>query len=213
MRGSAHILKQKELLEEEYTKFGITSKVVDDRVLEKELREYEEADYIHVLSKFAKFITNFGGQIALSRILNPEDFGVFALASSIARILLMLFGFGFSMACIQLQDEDDVFDTGMIISLGAGVAVVILGGIASFGSSSFYQRQVSLFIFIMCCMQLLKFPASIYSAYQRKEFLFRRNSIIRGVTKSPAVLIAVGLAWWGWGSWSLISRGILSSTK
>lgn len=53
-RGSSHILKQKELLTEEYAKFGIEREGVDNRAVEKELREYEEADYIAIPSMFVK---------------------------------------------------------------------------------------------------------------------------------------------------------------
>lgn len=52
-RGSSHILHQNNILTEEYEKFGIRFSI-DPRVIEKELKEYEEADYISVPSTFAK---------------------------------------------------------------------------------------------------------------------------------------------------------------
>ncbi len=53
-RGSAHILYQKEILEEEYNKFGLKIKPVDERNIQRELCEYNEADYLTVQSEFAK---------------------------------------------------------------------------------------------------------------------------------------------------------------
>ena len=53
-RGSSHILFQKEILEEEYAKYGIKNKPVDNRIVEKELLEYQEADYISIPSGFVK---------------------------------------------------------------------------------------------------------------------------------------------------------------
>ena len=44
-RCSSHISFQKEILEEEYCKFGIKIKPVCARVIKKELYEYQEADY------------------------------------------------------------------------------------------------------------------------------------------------------------------------
>ena len=52
-RGSSHILFQDRILKEEYKKFGIDFSV-HPVVIEKELREYEEADYISVPSYFVK---------------------------------------------------------------------------------------------------------------------------------------------------------------
>ncbi|MBI3766233.1 MAG: glycosyltransferase family 4 protein [Ignavibacteriales bacterium] len=53
-RGSSHILFQKEILEEEYSKYGLKTKAVDDRIVDKELSEYSEADYISVPSEFVR---------------------------------------------------------------------------------------------------------------------------------------------------------------
>jgi glycosyltransferase involved in cell wall biosynthesis len=52
-RGSAHIRYQDRILHEEYKKFGIRFSI-DPRTVEKELKEYEEADFISIPSIFAK---------------------------------------------------------------------------------------------------------------------------------------------------------------
>ena len=53
-RGSSHIAFQKEILEEEYLKYGIKAKPVCEAILEKELLEYSEADYVSIPSGFVK---------------------------------------------------------------------------------------------------------------------------------------------------------------
>ncbi len=52
-RGSSHIVYQNNILKEEYAKFGIAYSI-NQRVIDKELKEYEEADYISVPSTFVK---------------------------------------------------------------------------------------------------------------------------------------------------------------
>jgi glycosyltransferase involved in cell wall biosynthesis len=52
-RGSSHIRYQDKMLHEEYKRFGIDFHV-DPRTVEKELAEYEEADYISIPSTFVK---------------------------------------------------------------------------------------------------------------------------------------------------------------
>ncbi len=52
-RGSSHILYQNEILKEEYAKFGIDFSI-DERVIEKELQEYETCDFISIPSTFVK---------------------------------------------------------------------------------------------------------------------------------------------------------------
>lgn len=53
-RGSSHICFQNEILREEYERWGIPYQDIDSRILEKELQEYEECDYITVQSSFAE---------------------------------------------------------------------------------------------------------------------------------------------------------------
>jgi glycosyltransferase involved in cell wall biosynthesis len=53
-RGSSHIAYQNDVLAEEYQRFGVQRRPTHPRILDKELREYEEADYIAVPSLFAK---------------------------------------------------------------------------------------------------------------------------------------------------------------
>lgn len=53
-RGSSHMLCQQRLLEEEFSRFGLRFTETHPAVVEKELREYDEADYIVVPSSFAE---------------------------------------------------------------------------------------------------------------------------------------------------------------
>lgn len=54
-RGSSHIAYQREVLEEEYARWGIAARPsVDDWTVEKEVREYEEADAIGIPSDFVR---------------------------------------------------------------------------------------------------------------------------------------------------------------
>jgi glycosyltransferase involved in cell wall biosynthesis len=53
-RGSSHIQYQYQTLENEYKKYGIHSFITHPKVIEKELLEYQEVDYISVPSTFVK---------------------------------------------------------------------------------------------------------------------------------------------------------------
>jgi glycosyltransferase involved in cell wall biosynthesis len=53
-RGSSHMLYQRMILEEEYARFGMRKTVVHPQVVERELREYQEADFISIPSLYVK---------------------------------------------------------------------------------------------------------------------------------------------------------------
>jgi len=53
-RGSSHIEYQTEILKREYKNFGVQTRLAHPKIIEKELKEYEEVDYISVPSSFVK---------------------------------------------------------------------------------------------------------------------------------------------------------------
>lgn len=53
-RGSAHIVRQREILAEEYDKLGVKGELPSDFFVEKELQEYAEAHYISIPSTFVR---------------------------------------------------------------------------------------------------------------------------------------------------------------
>ena len=53
-RGSSHMLYQRKILTEEYGRLGMRKEVVHPKVVERELTEYQEADFISIPSQFAK---------------------------------------------------------------------------------------------------------------------------------------------------------------
>lgn len=53
-RGSSHALYNRRILREEYETFGVGKALVPEGIIQKELREYELADYILIPSEFVK---------------------------------------------------------------------------------------------------------------------------------------------------------------
>jgi glycosyltransferase involved in cell wall biosynthesis len=85
--GSAHIVTQRKLLEDEYKKFGLEYKMKQTRdLLEETLREYKSSDYIVVPSSFAKrtfieqgisenkiFVNPYGVDLSQFKQIKKED--------------------------------------------------------------------------------------------------------------------------------------------
>ena len=53
-RGSSHVEYQRDILKEEYERFGLRPVLPHPRIVEKELKEYAEADHISIPSLFVK---------------------------------------------------------------------------------------------------------------------------------------------------------------
>ena len=75
-RGSSHILNQDKVLKEEYKRFGIDFSI-NKAVIEKELKEYEEADFISVPSFYVKKSFLDYGIKEDKIVMNPYGVGSF----------------------------------------------------------------------------------------------------------------------------------------
>ena len=53
-RNSSHKLHQRDILREEYGRFGLKARVAHPKVVEKVLAEFAEADYISIPSQYVK---------------------------------------------------------------------------------------------------------------------------------------------------------------
>ena len=99
-RGSSHIQYQNRILQEEHKKFDIDFSI-DKRVINKELQEYKEADYIIIPSNFVKdsfleyginesklFVNNYGIRHSFTfqkSINKPEKFIILYLGTLMIR--------------------------------------------------------------------------------------------------------------------------------
>jgi len=91
-RGSSHILHRQQILREEYDLVGCRGTLAHPSIVEKELREYEEADFIAVPSTYARdsFIrrgVSPGKIIRCSLGVNLNDFQKVSLNDSVFRVI------------------------------------------------------------------------------------------------------------------------------
>lgn len=98
-RGSSHILYQDAILREEYAKFGVIPKIFQlghPKIIQKELKEYEEADYIIVPSFFVKktFVEKGIPESKLIHVPYGVDISVFHQIKKEDKVFRIIFGGG-----------------------------------------------------------------------------------------------------------------------
>jgi glycosyltransferase involved in cell wall biosynthesis len=98
-RGSAHMLTQTKLLTEEYEKYGLKPQVAPKSIVEKELLEYEEADYISIPSSFVRrsFLEHGVEKEKLIQTIYGVDLSNFRQIEKEDNIFRVIFAGGFSL--------------------------------------------------------------------------------------------------------------------
>jgi len=162
-------------------------------------------------SNHMAFGVSLVGNIILARLLVPEDFGIFALALALNELLYILASFSFSEGVIQIQNEERLFDTAFIFSFLLGGFLVILALALAPLINYFYSRKVSILFLVLCISGLINLLAGVYGAGLQKEFEFKKLSLVQLIASLLSVVLAVGMAFYGFGIWSLAARSVFLS--
>lgn len=144
--------------------------------------------------------------LILAKLLQPHDFGIFALSSLIINAAAVFRDVGFAQVVIYRQaDVRKTAGTALTLTLISSlVLAVLLGMCAPFLASAFSSPEITLPVRVMSVGLLISGMASVPSAILDKYLKFRKRAI-------PEILSAVAyagtsliLARLGFAAWSLI---------
>ncbi len=170
--------------------------------------------------------TRLGGQllswaitIVLARLLAPADYGLYAIALSILTVLELLQEFGLGTAIVQRQNLtrpqlNAVFwvitTTSMLLTVATFVA-------AGFISSFYATPELAWVLRIFCFTFLLNSIGIVPYSLLTKALDLRRRSLAEVLGNLASALVALGLAFGGWGIWALVlgqlARAVVLSTS
>lgn len=158
----------------------------------------------NVTANTIQMIVNFGRSVVLARLLAPDVFGVFVFASSIVVLSQAFADFGLKSAFLKLTTESDQQEAIKVhftlTALFSTVwAVLLIVGVALFAPPE--TRWVFWFLTITALIsQLTLSPRVLLISRVR----FRRLALLEIITSIVGTVIAIGLAWYGFGLLSLL---------
>lgn len=160
----------------------------------------------------AAALANVAIGILLARILGPEEFGLFAFAFVICELIGIVGAFSLGNALIQSRDESpELYDTALVMSLGlAIISLLIAAAIAPF---LFRARgsEAMQFLLILTAGRSLVLLAQVPRAKLERSLRYGRVTTLTMLETTLPNVIALGLAWLGWGAWALVARDLLVS--
>lgn len=150
--------------------------------------------------------------LILVRLLDPQDFGIVAMAMSIVAAVELVMAFGFDIALIQNQDAGpDDYNTAWTLNvlLGSGASLLLLA--VAFPAAAFYEepRLVAVFA-VLATASLLQGLENIALVNFRKDLDFAKEFAFRLSLKLVAFVVTVSLAFALRSYWALVI-GIVTS--
>lgn len=163
---------------------------------------------IVTLSGYFQLIISFVGNIILTRLLTPEDFGVFSLALSILMLLYMFSGFGVQESIIQYRGSfnNTVIPTAFWLTIAMALSLAVLGTLLGIILSSFYSSTIVYILIALSWIRMGVILRAAYAAVLKRDLNYRPialNSIATTLLSFVAGILAALL---GVGVWSLLVR-------
>jgi O-antigen/teichoic acid export membrane protein len=156
---------------------------------------------------------NLARGVLLARLLVPDDFGLFGLATVVIGFTAMFSDVGAGAFLVYSQDRiEDHVDT--VFWANLGIATVLASGILGTAPfvARFYHRPDLVPVLAFLALSLwLQTVTTVHRSLVRRELRFRSLALIDGLVSLAAFAIAVVLAWRGYGVWSFVLSALLGN--
>ena len=152
--------------------------------------------------------------IFLARLLLPEDFGIIAILAVFMSVSSLFIDGGFGQALIQRKcvtsiDESSVFWFNIVVSL---IAVTSIWALAPWISEYFELPILKPLAYLMSVNLFLSALGSVPKTMLTKRLEFRSMLNISVMASFLSGIVAVLLAWMGYGVWSLAWQTIVATS-
>ena len=165
-------------------------------------------------SQIVAQIVMWGVTILVVRLLDPHDYGLFAMT----QVVLVLFNFlnGYSFASSLVQAESVTRDRiaqvfGLLIVLNAGLAIIQVAA-APLAASYFHQPLVGTMLRVQALLYLPTPFIALPSALLARGLDFRKQAMANFASAIAGAATALGCALGGLGVWTLVAAPIVMFT-
>lgn len=163
------------------------------------------------IQRFGTMIISFVSNIVLARLLSPNDYGCIGLLSIFIVLAETFVNGGFGAALIQKkeptkEDYSTVFYWNIIVSV---LLYVLLFFVAPFVAQFYKIPLLTSILRVQGIILLIHALSIVQLNILRKQFKFKKLSVIQIVASIISVVIAIILAYEGFGVWTLVVQQLL----
>lgn len=153
----------------------------------------------------------FSANIFLARLLSPIDYGIVGFSQIFINFTMQFADFGINSALVQRKDVDDAFIyTGFVLKIVFSIcACVLLFAIAPVTTYVIENKQVVSAIRLLSANILVSAFSLLPSALLIRELDYRKLVAPQVISIAASSLIAIYLAYRGYGFWSIIVGSLI----
>lgn len=165
-----------------------------------------------VLERSSTQVVQFAVQIALARLLLPDDFGTIGIIMVFINLAAVFINGGLSTALIQKRHVGDMeYSTVFYISLSMSIVLnAILYGSAPVISQYFAMGELEAMLRVLSFSLVLGVFIALQQAFVARTMMFRKLFYSGFVSAVLSGILGILLAYAGYGVWALVMQHILS---
>ena len=152
-------------------------------------------------------LVSWGSTLAVIRILEPSDYGLFAMTSVVLTFLNFLNGYGIVSALIQSENVEEIRIRqafGMLILLNVGLALLQIFLVAP-AAAAYYQEAIIADMLRWQSLIYLATPFTILpEAMMSRNLEFKKPAIVNLLSAAISAAIALWMAINDYGVWTLV---------
>lgn len=154
-------------------------------------------------------------KLILARLLLPEDFGIIGFAVLFMGIINIFSDLGMSAALIQRKDTELKpidYDTAFWVGIGWGLflAIVLTFIITPISVNFFNEPRLNSILPVLSISLIIGPLSTIHIVNITREMDFKRIVVPQNVSHVAAAIIAIVMAFMGFGVWSLVFQRLLA---
>lgn len=151
--------------------------------------------------------------VIIARFLEPEAFGLVAMALLYIAFVQVFIEQGFGAAIVQRANlEEEHLDTAFWISITSGAFLTLVSiSIAGFVADLFQQTQLESIVRWESLSLLIGGTASVQQAILRRQLDFKKLAVSSLVASTIGGIVGVALAIMQYGIWSLVAQHLVST--
>ena len=150
---------------------------------------------------------SWASTLAVIRILDPADYGLFAMTQVILTFLTFLNGYGLISALVQSETLDSFRlrqAFGLMILLNGCLAIFQVAVMAPLAADYYDQPMVAELLRAQALLYLATPFIALPEVLMGRSLDFKRPALVNLIAASAAAAVAIGGALAGWGVWTLV---------
>lgn len=166
------------------------------------------------IDKFANGGIQFLANIILARLLTPKDFGLLAIIAIFVQISQTFIDSGFSNALIQKKDRSQIdYSTVFFFNLALSIGFYVILFFCSPLIAKFFENEKLIVLTRVVGLNLIIGAlVSVHKTRLTIQLKFKIQAVISLISSFISAIVAIWMAYNGYGVWALVALTITNIT-